>query len=132
MPKKSRAARAQQNQRETEKKKVEAVRPLVSSSSALVDNEAGRVAPTSQDTVSRVGIYDAPVVAAPQPPEAPRSAPAARPRGPLPARRFASARQPLISREEEYLFVRSDLRTVLILTVLMIIALVVLTIVIGR
>jgi len=131
MPKKSRAARAQQNQRDIEKKKVEAVRPLVSSSSALVDNEAGRIAPTAPDTVSRVGIYDAPV-AAPQPPEASRSVPAARPRGPLPARRFASARQPLISREEEYQFVRSDLRTVFILTVLMIIALVVLTIVIGR
>ncbi|MBN9389649.1 MAG: hypothetical protein J0I20_16605 [Chloroflexi bacterium] len=41
-------------------------------------------------------------------------------------------RAPAISREEEYAFIRSDLLTVFILTVLMIIALVVLTFVIGR
>lgn len=41
-------------------------------------------------------------------------------------------RAPAISREEEYAFIRSDLLTVFALTVLMIIALVVLTFVIGR
>jgi hypothetical protein len=42
------------------------------------------------------------------------------------------SRGPAISREEEYAFIRSDLMTVFLLTVLMIIALVVLTFVIGR
>lgn len=41
-------------------------------------------------------------------------------------------RAPAISREEEYAFIRTDLLTVFALTVLMIIALVVLTFVIGR
>lgn len=41
-------------------------------------------------------------------------------------------RAPAISREEEYAFIRSDLLTVFALTVLMIIALVILTFVIGR
>lgn len=132
MPKKtSRAARTQQNQLNTGKKRQEAARPLVSSSSALVDNDSStEVAPAPQ----RTGIYDAPAIAAttPQSQETTRTVPAARPRGPLPTRRFVGTRQPAISREDEYNFVRSDLRTVLILTVLMIIALVVLTIILGR
>lgn len=59
--------------------------------------------------------------------------PASASRRPM-ARRTATAvnRAPAISREEEYAFIRSDLLTVALLTILMIIALVVLTIVIGR
>jgi hypothetical protein len=50
------------------------------------------------------------------------------------ARRSSTAvnKAPLISREEEYAYIRSDLLTVLALTVLMVIVLVVLTFVIGR
>jgi hypothetical protein len=50
------------------------------------------------------------------------------------ARRSSTAvnKAPLISREEEYAYIRSDLMTVLVLTVLMVIVLVVLTFVIGR
>jgi hypothetical protein len=62
-----------------------------------------------------------------------------RPANPSPARRSIARRTstavnkaPLISREEEYAYIRSDLMTVLILTVLMVIVLVVLTFVIGR
>lgn len=59
--------------------------------------------------------------------------PASSTRRPI-ARRTATAvtRAPAISREEEYAYIRSDLFTVLILTVLMVIVLVVLTILIGR
>jgi hypothetical protein len=62
-----------------------------------------------------------------------------RPANPSPARRSIARRTstavnkaPLISREEEYAYIRSDLMTVLALTVLMVIILVVLTFVIGR
>jgi hypothetical protein len=62
-----------------------------------------------------------------------------RPANPSPARRSiarrtstAVTRAPAISREEEYAYIRSDLMTVLALTVLMVIILVVLTFVIGR
>ncbi len=41
-------------------------------------------------------------------------------------------RAPAISREEEYAYIRTDLLTVLLLTILMVAALVVLTILIGR
>ncbi|HEX2911271.1 MAG TPA: hypothetical protein VH186_10715 [Chloroflexia bacterium] len=44
----------------------------------------------------------------------------------------AANRQPAISREEEYAFIRADLLTVFLLTALMIIILVVLTFVIGH
>jgi hypothetical protein len=127
MPKKtSRAARTLQNQRDVDKKKLEAARPLVSSSSTLVDNEAS--APAG-DSLGGARIYDAPAPS----PETNTSVLPPRPRSStLPNRRPVAARQPAISREDEYRFVRSDLRTVFILTVLMVIALIVLTIVIGR
>lgn len=62
-----------------------------------------------------------------------RPANAASSRRPI-ARRTTTAvnRAPAISREEEYAYIRSDLLTVLALTVLMVIALVVLTFIIGR
>ena len=50
-------------------------------------------------------------------------------------RRFLNAqptKAPVLSREEEYRYIRADLVTVLILAVLMVVALVVLTIVLGR
>jgi hypothetical protein len=54
-------------------------------------------------------------------------------RRPYARRTTASAnRQPALSREEEYAYIRSDLLTVFLLTVLMVIILVVLTILIGR
>jgi hypothetical protein len=125
----SRAARAVQNQRtvrDPDKKKIEGARPLVSSlsSSALIEGEietfpsAAHESEAIQEESSRI---------TPLTPASPN-----RSRGPLPNRRFTGIRQPAISREEEYNFVRSDLRTVFILTVLMLIALVALTVIIGR
>jgi hypothetical protein len=137
MPKKtSRAARTLQNQREVERKKVEAARPLIASSSALAATEVAPVEPdvseseAVQEVPRRVTVT--PPVPAPVAQDTIRPAAPSRTRGPLPNRRFSGTRQPPISREDEFAFVRADLRTVLILTVLMIIALVVLTIVIGR
>ena len=69
----------------------------------------------------------APVVSAPRPVSATTST--------VLPRRFLNA-QPrptqVISREEEYRYIRADLVTVFILAVLMVIALVVLTLLIGR
>ncbi|NWJ94802.1 MAG: hypothetical protein HXX20_03380 [Chloroflexi bacterium] len=132
MPKKtSRAARTEQNQRavrDTDKKKVGAVSPLVNFPSALIEND---IEPTNKTEV--VAEIPRKVVAAtPTPLDTIRPALTAKSRGPLANRRYGGNRQAVISREEEYNFVRSDLRTVFILTVVMIIALVVLTVIIGR
>lgn len=145
MPKKtSRAARTMQNQREGERKKVGAARPLVATPSVLADSDNNNITTVElpggieseavQEVPRRVAPAPAPVATTPVAQDAIRPATPvpSRTRGPLPNRRFAGPKQPAISREEEYAFVRSDLRTVFILTVLMIVALIVLTILIGR
>ncbi len=58
--------------------------------------------------------------------------PASASRRPVARRSTTVTRQPEISREEEYAYIRSDLLTVFLLTVLMIIVLIVLTFVLGR
>ncbi len=122
----SRATRVAQSQRSTrdgEKKKVEAARPLISNSSVLTETEPVLIEPRRAS---------APVIPAPLAPEESSALPP-RARGPLPPRRpVAAVRQPVLSREEEFAFVRADLRTVLFLTVLMLIVLVVLTFLISR
>jgi len=140
MPKKtSRAARVSQSQRsvrEIDKRKIEGARPLVATASALADVENEVPIIELPDSHFEV-VPDMGKVAAAMPvtsgiPEVSRPVVANRARGPLSTRRFASTRQPAISREQEYSFIRSDLLAVLILTVLMVVALVVLTVVIGR
>ncbi|MEI6046236.1 MAG: hypothetical protein WCS37_17955 [Chloroflexota bacterium] len=136
MPKKtSRAARTEQNQRavrDTDKKKVGAVSPLVNFPSALIENDIEPTNITGNKTEVVAEIPRKVVPATPTPLDTIRPALTAKSRGPLANRRYGGNRQAVISREEEYNFVRSDLRTVFILTVVMIIALVVLTVIIGR
>jgi hypothetical protein len=133
MPKKtSRAARSQQNQRfvrDVSQKKVESARPLVNSASAVAEGEnsiSELTATTTTDIRTEVPQLD---LSTPVVPTINR--PVTRSRV-VPASRRAASNTPAISRDQEYDFIRSDLRTVLILTVLMIIVLVILTFVIGR
>ncbi len=147
MPKKtSRAARIQQNQqrpyRDTERKKFEAVRPLVITASSLADNRenlgSGPVISEGEEVpVTSLPLTSPQVIFSEGPTGnfvSPRPAPAplTRTRPNPNFRRAAPARLPVLSREDEYSFVRSDLKTVFILTLIMLAALVVLTLIIGR
>ncbi len=132
MPKKtSRAARSQQNQRfvrDVNQKKVESARPLVSSSSALAESESTMPEHIATKTEIRAEVPQLDL-STPAVPTITR--PVTRSRI-VPASRRVVSNTPTISRDQEYQFIRSDLRTVLILTVVMIIVLIVLTFVIGR
>ncbi len=161
MPKKtSRSARALEAQRSAttggERKNV--AQPLVdlttsnlSLNSSSLDVTAG---PLQNATTNGHGIYDAPQLDAPLKETEPKLvreagtrttanstllsrpssgtiAPASR--RPI-GRRTTSPvnRQPVLTRDEEYAYIRTDLLTVFILTVVMIVALLVLTLIIGR
>lgn len=150
MPKKtSRSARALQAQRTslTGERKT-AARPLIDVGNSRLAAEAQETEELGQfDTALEPKTAPVPVMTAsntlttatrPATETRPASSsnvirPAAASRRPI-ARRTTTTvnRAPAISREEEYAFIRSDLLTVAILTILMIVALVVLTIVIGR
>jgi len=148
MPKKtSRAARTLQAQRGIERKS--AARPLVDPENSRLVADSARLdsLPYSNGTTL---VEEAEVEGANEVPgglevkpaitSVSREIPAAtsstiRPATRRPYARRTTAnvnRQPVLSREEEYSFIRSDLLTVFLLTVLMIIILVVLTILIGR
>ena len=159
MPKKtSRSARALQAQRNSlTGERRTAARPLLDVSNSRLTAEADtgdEVNLADLDPVFEPKTAPVPVQAAPaartvsatataRPLSAPRPAasapgsnvirPASAGRRPV-ARRTATAvnRAPAISREEEYAFIRIDLLTVFALTALMIIALIVLTFLIGR
>ena len=142
MPKKtSRAARTLQAQRGVERKS--AARPLV-------DPEDSRLIAGSQpltngttlveETETERRVAPADLASKPAASNLNLEIPAAststiRPASRRPYARRTTAnpnRQPVLSREEEYSYIRSDLLTVFLLTVLMVIILVVLTVLIGR
>ena len=149
MPKKtSRAARVQQSSRLQEVKREGSARPIVSTGAAT-NNGRTAVAPQPfRMSISANDLTDRPetetlpaapasvATARPEAPLNPTSRPlSATPGTALPPRRFLNAQprqNPAITREEEYRYIRADLVTVLVLAILMIVALIVLTFVLGR
>ena len=141
MPKKtSRAARVQQNSRLQEVKREMSARPMMPTNSTTKSGGTAVASTPLRVDVSAHDLADAP--ARPTPAQVPEKletvvapAPRVTPATTVVPRRFLNA-QPkqnaAHSREEEYRFIKADLVTVLVLAILMIVALIVLTIIIGR
>ncbi len=143
----SRAERVQQNNRTQDTKREISARPIVGSNVITGANMgSGRTAVASEPFKMSISANDmadvsvstpveAPVKPAPVAPVVPAPRPVSATNNTVLPRRFLNA-QPrqtqVISREEEYRYIRADLVTVFILAVLMVIALVVLTLLIGR
>jgi hypothetical protein len=130
----SRAARVEQSGRLQEAKRDASARPIVANS--------GRVAAQPVKTGLAASDLAASAEAEVEPSNTSNENPSERTSNTVQRtattqvpRRFLNAqptKAPALSREEEYRYIRADLVTVLVLAVLMVIALVVLTIVIGR
>ncbi len=138
MPKKtSRAARSVQTQRSTERKP--AARPLVNpensrlSAQAEQPNLSNNTITLVEEAEPELELADTkatPRIIAPEVPAVANLRSASR--RPIARRTTLMAnRQPVISREEEYAYIRSDLITVTALTLLMIVLLVVLTFILS-
>lgn len=92
--------------------------------------ESQAVTPAKERAATaRPGVYEAPSSGTTATVIRPASS---GPRRPYARRTTAVNRQPAISRQEEYEFIRSDLMAVFLLTVFLFIVLIVLTFVIGR
>ena len=137
----SRAERVQQSNRTQDTKREISARPIVGSNTnngrTAVASEPLRMSISARDMadIPVATSADAPVKSAPVVPVVPAPRPVSAANSTVLPRRFLNA-QPrqtqVISREEEYRYIRADLVTVFILAVLMVIALVVLTLLIGR
>lgn len=128
----ARAIQAQRNSLAGERKS--AARPLVNLETSSLATERPAGTTVTDDEVAEEVVEEttavAPTVNLPPRPASPTTS---RTRAYYARRTTApAARQHILSREEEYRFIRSDLISVTVLTILMLVILIVLTFIIGR